>query len=180
MQTANILLCLAGDTGNQVPKRGVTAAEIAVLNAIHGDGACVDIEPAGDVQRSHREERARLLHIYGKIQDGKDVSPVGVLFPGAAARVFETLAELDLPPEQFKAKTRVTADDAPVAQTPSAASVEPDKPLTAAQKRAAAKLQRDAEKAAPTADVNPTGTTVVEEDGEDDGIGEMPDKGAFG
>lgn len=114
MQTAHILLSLAGDSANQVPKYNVTAAEIAVLNAIHGDGSVIDIEPAGNVNRTHREERARLLSIYAKMQDGKDVSPVSTLFPGAAARVFETLAELDLPPEMYKAKERVTAADAPV------------------------------------------------------------------
>lgn len=110
MQIANILLSLGGDHGNTIPKFAVTAAEIAVLRAIHGDEAVNDIEPLGDVKRSNREERARIGAIYGqaKIPDTKQ-SIVESLFPGAAARVFETLEELDLPGEFFKATGRLTA-----------------------------------------------------------------------
>lgn len=106
MQTANIQLSIGGDHGNTVSKFGVTAAEIAVLRAIHGEDAVKEVEPAADVRRNHRDERSRLLDRYGKMRDGKDESPVSQLFPGVASRVFETLDELDLPEEFFKAERR--------------------------------------------------------------------------
>lgn len=110
MQTANIMLSLGGDHGNQVYKHAVTAAEIAVLRAIHGDDAVKDIEPTGTVKRSHREERGRLIETYGgaKIPDTK-TPIVESLFPGVAARVFEDLHELDLPDVFFKATGRQTS-----------------------------------------------------------------------
>lgn len=111
MQTAHVLVHLAGDSGNTVPKRNVSAAEIAVLRAIHGAEAVQEIEPAGEVEmRSHRGEIDRLLGIYGKPgPDGKDASVVSDLYPGAAARVFEDLAELEIPSEFYKAVTRAEA-----------------------------------------------------------------------
>jgi hypothetical protein len=110
MQIANIMLSLGGDHGNQVYKHSVTAAEIAVLRAIHGDDAVKDVEPIGDVKRSHREERGRLIETYGgaKIPDTK-TPIVESLFPGVAARVFENLHELDLPDVFFKATGRLTS-----------------------------------------------------------------------
>lgn len=142
LQLANILLDLGGDSGNQVPKYGVTAAEIAVLNAVHGDGSVHDITPTGEMHRSHRDERARLLSIYGRVQDGRDTSPVSLLFPGAAARVFERLDELDLPEEMFKAKTRVSANEQPAA----AKAEENAARLTSAQRRAALAVAKQAAK----------------------------------
>lgn len=113
MQTANILLSLSGDHGNTVPKYGVPASEIAVLRAIHGPEAIQEIEPTADVEmRSHRGEIDRLLAIYGKEgPNGKDISAVSDLYPGAAARVFEDLAELELPEEFFKAEARIKAPE---------------------------------------------------------------------
>jgi hypothetical protein len=130
MQTANIMLALGGDKGNCVPKYGVTAAEIAVLRAIHGDDAVFDVEPTGEDalaedgedalaedgerKRTNREELARLQHQYasGRLF-GTDVRAVGALFPGAAARVFEDIDELSLSEEAFKAESRATAKSKP-------------------------------------------------------------------
>jgi hypothetical protein len=109
MQTANVLVSLGGDHGNTVPKYGVTAAEIAVLRAIHGDDAVNDVEPSGDVKRSHRDERGRLLAIYGAAKDDNQKPIVEGMFPGVAARVFETIAELDLDESMFKATGRLKA-----------------------------------------------------------------------
>lgn len=109
MQTANIMLDIGGDNGNQVPKYGVTAAEIAVLIAIHGEAAVHDIEPIGTVERSNRDELTRLREVYGRAKDGEDHSHVDILFPGAAARVFENIDELNLPPEFFKPTARASA-----------------------------------------------------------------------
>lgn len=111
MQTAHCLLSLGGDHGNQVMKWGVTVAEIAVLRAIHGDEAVTEVEPHADVKRSHREERMRLIGIYGgaKTNDGDPKPIVESMFPGIAARVFENLHELDLPESFFKATGRLKA-----------------------------------------------------------------------
>jgi len=110
MQIANILLALGGDSGNQVPKYNVTAAEIAVLRAIHGEDAVTNVLPLeGDANRTNRTELARLRARYGAAQDGEGNKVVDTLFPGAAARVFETLDELELPRELFAAKERVSA-----------------------------------------------------------------------
>lgn len=113
MQTANVLLALAGHKGNTVFKAGVTAAEIAVLRLIHGNDAVTEIEPTGEIKRSHRDELTRLRERYGAMEGETFQSKaVNSLFPGAAARVFERLDELDIPEEFFKAQTRMSAEDA--------------------------------------------------------------------
>lgn len=102
MHLANVMLAIGGDTGTTIPKRAVTAAEIAVLRSIHGEEAVFDVEACGEVNRSHRDERARLKEIYGGAEDGNGGKIVDGLFPGAAARVFDTLDELELPEVLFK------------------------------------------------------------------------------
>lgn len=168
MEIANILLALAGDTGNTVPKHGVTAAEVAVLRVIHGDDAISDIEIIGEAEddgkpRTHRAERARLSERYGRQNEGRWASPaVDMLFPGAAARVFETFDELDLPEELFKAER-------PTRATRVAKPAEPAKAEKPAKGKKAAKKD-EPEPEAPAEDA---------EADEDDGIGDMPDKDLF-
>ncbi|MCH4543131.1 hypothetical protein [Ochrobactrum sp. A-1] len=111
MDVCNAMLALGGDRGNTVPKYGITAAEIAVLQAIHGDEAVTDIEVIGDVERSNRDELARLRQAYGRARpEGSDVSHVDTLFPGAAARVFDTVDELELDEIFFKAEKRAVPE----------------------------------------------------------------------
>jgi hypothetical protein len=112
MQIANVMVAIGGDSGNTVPKVGVTAAEIAVLRSIHGEEAVFDIEPAGSIERGNREERQRLVETY-PARDGENKLIVEQLFPGAAARVFVAIDELALPEEFFKASARVAAEPAP-------------------------------------------------------------------
>lgn len=107
-ETANILLALGGDAGNTVPKFDVTAGEIAVLRTIHGEDAVIDIEPQGVVERSHRDELTRIRGIYGRATDGNMNRIVDILYPGAAARVFESLDELEIPETFYKAEKRVS------------------------------------------------------------------------
>jgi hypothetical protein len=109
MQRANCLVSIGGDHGNTVPKWLCTAAEIAVLREIHGDDAVNEIEPVDEIKRSNREERGRLLAIYGaaKYPDQKPI--VESMFPGVAARVFETIGELELDESFFKATGRLKA-----------------------------------------------------------------------
>ena len=167
MQIANVLLHLSGDAGNTVPKYGVTAAEVAVLRHIHGDDAVVDIEPTGEVTRSHKSERERLLEVFGRNEDGRFAAPaVERLFPGAAARVFERFDELDLPEDMFKAQTRARATAAPVEEP------EVAKPVAEPAKKPAKGKKVEA---AP----EPEPEEVTDEVEEDDGIGAMPDRNLF-
>lgn len=56
---------LNGKIQNEVPKTSITAAELLVLRAIHGDDAVVDLKIAGDEPKSHDDERDRLGRLYG-------------------------------------------------------------------------------------------------------------------
>lgn len=102
-ETAHCIVALGGDIINTVPKYNMTAGEIAVLQTIHGKDAVNDLEPSGTVKRSNRAERARLDSLYSsemKRRDGQCV--VAKLYPGAAARIFQRLDELELAIVQFK------------------------------------------------------------------------------
>jgi len=115
MQTANVFVALGGRRANSVPKYGVTAAETAVLRLIHGEDAVYEIDVQGSVSRTHRQEIARLAQIYGRQEGERRISPaVNELFPGAAARVFETFDELEIPEELFAVKERKTAGRDPL------------------------------------------------------------------
>lgn len=152
MQTANIMLAVGGDRGNTVPKYAVSVAEIALLRAIHGEDAVFDVEPletpAMDegVAATNRAELNRLRRVYdAKDADGNRI--VDQIYPGAAARVFSSLDEIDLPDEYFKPTERT----APIKAAP------------AAKPRAKAK----AVAAEPAPDQEP-------DDLGDDGIKDMP------
>lgn len=138
MKLANIMLAIGGGRDNTFPKYGVTAGEIAVLRAIHGEDAVFDVEPlAADATnengglRTNRQELARLRAIYGEAQDGNGGKVIENLYPGAAARVFEDFDEIDLPEEYFVAISRAQA----------AAAAE-DKPK-AARRKAKAEAEAD-------------------------------------
>lgn len=105
-EVADCLVALGGDAGNTVPKRRVTAGEIAVLQVIHGNDAILEVKPLGKIERSQRTERERLKAVYGGATDGQGNSLVEKLYPGAAARVFERLNELALVDEQFAAERK--------------------------------------------------------------------------
>lgn len=133
MQTANILLSLGGDHNNTVPKYGVTAAEIALLQAIHGNDAVTEVEPLGDIQVTNREELERLNGEYGGAKDNQGNRIVELVYPGRAAAVFRSLDELELIPEQFKVTARASIE-APAPEgkktrrTPKPETVEPPPP----------------------------------------------------
>lgn len=103
-EVADCLVALGGDHGNTVPKRRVTAGEIAVLQVIHGTDAIAEVKPLGKIERSQRVERERLKTIYGGARDNQGNSLVEKMYPGAAARVFERLDELQLVDAQFAAE----------------------------------------------------------------------------
>lgn len=128
MQLANVLLALGGQRGNSVPKRHVTAAEIAVLMAIHGVDAVYDITPLEDeIERSSREEKARLFEKYpARDEDGRFV--VEVVYPGNAPVVHQDIVDLGLPEELFATTQRVTAK--PKAKKAAAKKSEKPRPAT--------------------------------------------------
>jgi len=101
-EVADVLVALGGDIGNTVPKR-VTAAEIALLQVIHGNDAITEVKLIGTVARSQRAERSRLQAIYGNAKNNNGEPHIEKLYPGAAARVFEKLDELMLDDSQFAA-----------------------------------------------------------------------------
>lgn len=171
MDTANVTVALGGERGSTVGKYNVTAAEIAVLRAIHGDDAVFDIIPGAPVERSNREELARLKHIYGKAVDGEQRAYVDTLYPGAAARVFEKLEELGLPDDYYKAEKRVAVKAAP---EPAPAEVA-GAPLTPAQKRAATAAAKKAAEEAAKAEA----LESEEEDFDDDGIEDLKAPGVL-
>lgn len=87
MQRVNCTVRLGGQVGNTVAKENVTAAEIAILLAIHGEGSVVDIQPIQMCKTPHGQERQRLAEHYGaKIVDA--------IFPGQFARLPVTLKEV--------------------------------------------------------------------------------------
>lgn len=107
MQTANVLVALGGDRGNSVPKN-VTAPEIAVLLAIHGDDAVYDIEPAEDIERSNTAEIGRLRATYAGLDD--DGKPrIDQVYAGKTPMLHQDLADLELPDDAFKATERAKA-----------------------------------------------------------------------
>jgi hypothetical protein len=70
----NAKVRLLGSLNNEVQKHDLTAAEIAVLQRIHGRDAVVDIVKVGEARkRNDRSERNRLMNIYqnGVSADGK-------------------------------------------------------------------------------------------------------------
>lgn len=69
MRIANCEVRLGGDPLNSVPKRAVTIAEIALLQAIHGVDAVHKIEELENDRRPDRDELRRLRQRYGQIPD---------------------------------------------------------------------------------------------------------------
>jgi hypothetical protein len=97
MELATCMVALGGDIGQTVPKYNVTPAEVAVLRLIHGTDAITDVVVTATVNRTSSVERSRLVSIYGKGVDGELRSPaVDALFPGVAARLFDSFKEIDL------------------------------------------------------------------------------------
>lgn len=142
MEYANCIVKLAGEADNTVPKYGVTAAEIAVLLAIHGPDSVYDIEPIAapkdedgkTIKVKNRDELVRLRETYSS-QNSRPV--VESLYPGSAARVHETIEELDLPDELFKPKSRAK----PKSEASASAADKPDRE-TVGQTRKPAKGEK--------------------------------------
>jgi len=197
MDTATITLLLGGHAGNSIQKFGVTAGEIAVLQLIHGNESVRDVEWTGDIQRSHRAEIERLHNVYGANDgNGRAVSKaVASLFPGAAARVFEKLTELELDGEFVKSLGPVEEKKAPAPAEQPANDVEDLSKLTKVQLlQLASERSVDVSQNDNKAEIIKALETARAErirkineqlhpeqaDDEDDGVGDdMPDAGMF-
>lgn len=66
---------LSGDLNNQIPKDGVTPAEILLLRSIHGGDAVAEVQSRGNDKRTHSGEIQRLRDAYGE-------KVVAAAFPG--------------------------------------------------------------------------------------------------
>lgn len=89
MRFYTCMVTLEGDVRHVVQKQGVTAAEIQVLQAIHGVASVFDItaEPVskGRDNTPHKEIANHLDRTYGRTRVGSDNNPRPVLtqvFPG--------------------------------------------------------------------------------------------------
>jgi len=100
-EIADMIVSLGGDINNTVPRYGVTAAECAVLQAIHGNDAVNSIKPAGSVRRTNRAEKARIVALYAPNEHSNGAKVLARLYPGAAARMFERYDELEISESQF-------------------------------------------------------------------------------
>jgi hypothetical protein len=149
------------------------------------------------VTRTNRAERQRLMERYGRNQpNGQFSAPaIDMLFPGVAARMFETLDELELDETFFKADTRVAskpakaAKPAPAPEPVAQGEAPAPKPYSAMKKQellelAAARGVEVSESdkkdeivaALQQADEMPAEPAPAEDaDEEDDGIGDMDD-----
>jgi hypothetical protein len=87
MQMYRCVVRLAGTVNNEVPKPSVSAPEIAVLRSMHGPDSVVRISKTVMDKRPHREERKRLILLYGA---GK----IEKLFPGEFSRLPVRLEDL--------------------------------------------------------------------------------------
>lgn len=63
-KTYDFKLRLEGSVLNEVPKEGLTAAEVDMLRALHGADAVVGLVEAGEVSRSDAAERERVKSLF--------------------------------------------------------------------------------------------------------------------
>lgn len=100
MQFYNAWLKLGNDPNNTVPQHGISAAEIVMLDRIHGQGAVHDIEPTNYETRSARDEKGRLMDRFNPnvgdtmLEDPDAVSIVEKVFPGLNPSLPTTLDDL--------------------------------------------------------------------------------------
>lgn len=127
MQHCSCLIYLSGDRENGVHKPDVTVAEIAVLRAIHGDDAVVNIKPTYMDKVKHSEELERLRLWYGPsniTKEGKRL--IDEVYPGRAPTLPVNLADIDVeytgePAAEVKpepADAAPVVPDAPTAPAP--------------------------------------------------------------
>lgn len=105
MKLYSVKINLAGSLLNQVRKDHVTAAEIVLLRAVHGDDAVNEITHTANVNRSDRAERARLSKMYTK------TSPKGTKRGAELVREFLGIESQALPDEVPEIALKPRAED---------------------------------------------------------------------
>lgn len=82
MKLYKVKVLLAANHANQVWKENVTAAEIKLLEHIHvGENpSVIEIEHTATTTRTDRQERARLLAVYGEYKLGQGETLIRNLF----------------------------------------------------------------------------------------------------
>lgn len=88
MEYANAEIRLAGSRDNTVI-REVSASEIPLLKAIHGDDSVINIKPSRTEDINLKAERERLAYAYNK-------ELVEKLYPGVLGKIPATLAEVGI------------------------------------------------------------------------------------
>lgn len=109
MQIANCYVTLS-NIGSNVPKQGITPAEVVVLRTLHqgavGRDPIIDVADVKEVTRTSKEELERLRSIYGgTVLQGK--TPVLThLYPGDSPTLPTKFSEVNLTvPGHDKPKT---------------------------------------------------------------------------
>lgn len=105
MQTATALVRHKGSLTSIVKKRGLTPAEVVILQRIHAPDAVVDVvlEPT-DHDRDAAEEFDRLHTVYGSSKGGAEV--ITAAFPGSNPRLPLTFKEIGIDATPMKAPAK--------------------------------------------------------------------------
>lgn len=100
MQHCSCMVFLSGELTSSVYKADVTVAEIAMLRAIHGEDAVVQIVPTfiDKIKASDELERLRLIYGPGNVsKEGKRL--IDEVYPGRAPNLPTKLADIDVDDE---------------------------------------------------------------------------------
>ena len=111
MQRVNCFVRLGGDMLNTVPKQGVTVAEIAILQHLHGADAVVEIQPTTNKQDiAHAAEIERLRDTYG-------LKAFAEVFPGRITNLPIYLKDIEIDKDSpflvSNARKAVAGEDEP-------------------------------------------------------------------
>ncbi len=106
MQHADILVRINGDARHTSPRYNVSAAEINLLMAIHGDDAIVEVNQIpGSVDIDPRDLLERMATFY-TAKDADDRPILASVYPGNRPQLVQTIKALNLPAVAFKAVER--------------------------------------------------------------------------
>ncbi len=113
MRLYDCKVLLAGSRENEVRKSDVTAAEIMILRALHGEDSVTDIRPKEMDKRSHGPERARLFNLSVGAAEGE---ALGGFQKDRAAVLFNLFGpnHTPLPVELPEKEVFADLDEAPV------------------------------------------------------------------
>jgi len=106
METANAYIRLAGDLGQTIPKLNVPAAELRLLERLHGDGSVIQVELAGEIEVDPRDFKTYLTERYAKDGESEQSKLLEKLFPGETPNFPGTLKEVGFEVEATAPKKR--------------------------------------------------------------------------